>query len=73
MKRVNLRLLLILVAVVVCGGGAVLTLHRYQVTRNAGNLAKLARVRLAEGKATEALNLLGRYVAYRPEANAVYA
>jgi len=73
MKKINLRLLLILVAVVVAGGVGVVLLHRFQVTRNAGALAKLARVKIAEGKNGEALSLLNRYVALRPEDKATFA
>jgi tetratricopeptide (TPR) repeat protein len=73
MKKVNTRLVLILVGVVVGGAIGVFFLHRFQVARNAGGLAKLARTKLAEGKSGEALALFGRYVAYRPEDKAAYA
>lgn len=73
MRKVNLRLLLILVAVVVGGIVGVYALHRFQVTRNAGSLAKLAREKIAEGKNGEALNLFARYVAYRPDDKEAYA
>lgn len=73
MKKINLRLLLILVAVVVGGCVGVVLLHRFQVTRNAGALAKLARAKLAEGKNGEALTLFTRYVAYRPDDGDAYA
>ena len=49
MKQVNIRLLLILVAIIVASLGGVFLLHRFQVNRNAGSLAKLARLRLSEG------------------------
>jgi len=73
MKKINLRLLLILVAVLVGGCVGVFLLHRFQVTRNAGSLAKLARAKLAEGKNGEALALFTRYVAYRPDDKDAYA
>jgi tetratricopeptide (TPR) repeat protein len=72
MKTVNIRLLLLLVAVVVGGIVGVFLLHRYQVNRNAGSLAKLARLRLSEGKKDEALMLFARYVNFRPEDDEAY-
>lgn len=66
-KRVNLKLLLgLVVGVVICVAG-VFGLHQYQVARNAGGLAKLARLRLAEGKVGEALGLFSRYLGMRPD------
>ncbi|MFM8435197.1 MAG: tetratricopeptide repeat protein [Planctomycetia bacterium] len=73
MKKVNLRLVLILVGVVVGGVVGVYFLHKFQVSRNAGSLAKLARAKLAEGKSGEALTLFNRYVAYRPDDKVAYA
>ena len=73
MKKVNLRFVLLLVAIVVGGVVGVFFLHRFQVTRNAGSLIKLARAKLSEGKNGEALNLFSRYVAYRPDDKAAYA
>ena len=68
-----MRLLSILVAVVVGGAIGVFWLHRFQVARNAGSLARLARAKLAEGRTGEALALLSRYVAYRPDDREAYA
>lgn len=65
MKRVNLKLLVALVSLVVLGCLGTYFLHRYQVSRNAGGLAKLAREKLDEGKPDEALALFGRYLGYR--------
>ena len=48
-------------------------LRRYQVARNAGGLAKLARQRLDEGKPFEALQLFQRYVGLRPEDTETYS
>ena len=73
MKKFNLRLFLLLLAIVVVSGVGVVGLHRFQVARNAGGLAKLARTKLAEGKNGEALALFSRYVAYRPEDKEAYA
>lgn len=73
MKKVNLRLLLVLVTVFVGGVVGTYFLHKFQVTRNAGSLAKLARTKLAEGKTGEAITLFNRYVAYRPDDKAAYA
>ncbi|NBW96886.1 MAG: hypothetical protein EBR28_09190 [Planctomycetia bacterium] len=73
MKKVNLRFVLILVAAVVGGAIGIYAIHRVQVTRNAGGLVKLARAKLAEGKNGEALTLLSRYVAYRPDDAEAYA
>lgn len=72
MKQVNIRLLLILVAITVASLGGVFLLHRFQVNRNAGSLAKLARLRLSEGKNDEALNLFARYVNFRPTDDEAY-
>ncbi len=72
MKQVNVRLLLLLVAVVFGGMLGVFLLHRFQVNRNAGSLAKMARLRLAEGKNDEALSLFARYVSFRPEDDKAY-
>lgn len=66
MKRVNLALLLGLFAGVVVLAGGVFLLHRFQVNRNAGGLAVLARQRLKQGKTEEAIGLLGRYLGMRP-------
>ena len=73
MKKVNLRFVLILFALVVGSVVGIFFLHRFQVSRNAGSLAKLARAKLAEGKNVEALNLLSRYVAYRPDDKEAYS
>jgi tetratricopeptide (TPR) repeat protein len=71
-KRVNLKLLLTLVAATVIAVVGVYFLRRFQITRNAGGLAKLARQRLDEGKPAEALLLFQRYVGLRPEDKEAY-
>jgi hypothetical protein len=43
------------------------------VLRNAGNLAKLAKQRLDEGKPAEAAQIYARYIGLRPEDNEAYA
>lgn len=73
MKRVNLPLIgmfFVITASLALGG---FFLQRYQVRRNAGNLISLARLRLSEGKVTEAISLYGRYVGFRPNDNAAYS
>ena len=66
MRQVNLRLLIFLAVILVGGSGAVVALNRFQIYRNADTLAKLARERLEEGRAEDAIALFGRYVALRP-------
>jgi len=72
-KRINVKFLLILIAVVVVGGASLFFLRRWQVSRNAGSYAKLAKERLAEGKTAEAMNLYSRYVGLRPDDHEAYA
>jgi len=67
MRALNVRLVLLLAAVVVGSVLGIVLLHRFQVNRNAGSLAKLARLRVTEGRPDEAINLFARYVNYRPE------
>ena len=67
MHRVNLRLLSVLVLLLVVGGAGVWGVHRYQVQRNARTMASLADERLAAGLEDEAVELLARYVALRPD------
>lgn len=73
MKRINLKFLFVLVAVVVGLLVGLVMLRRFQVSRNAGNLAKLAKQRLDEGKPAEAIQIYGRYLGLRPEDNEAYA
>ena len=72
MKRINLKVLLILITVVVGMIGGLMWLRRFNVTRNAGNLAKLAKQRLEEGKPAEAIQMYARYIGLRPEDNEAY-
>lgn len=66
MKRVNVPLLLVLVAVAIVATGAVFLVHRYQTSRNAGGIVALARQRIKEGKTADALSLYARYLGLRP-------
>jgi len=72
-KRVNVRFLLLLVAILVGGGGLVVALNAYQVSRNAGTLVNQARLKLEEGKRSEALGLFVRYLGMRPGDAEVYS
>ena len=73
MRQVNVRLLLILVAVVVGGITGVYFLHRFQVDRNAGTFVTQARQRIVDGRDLDAINLFARYVNLRPNDNEAYA
>ncbi len=67
MKRVNFKLLFGLLVGVLMLAGGVAGLHRFQVDRNAGGLAKLARQKLKEGKVQESVGLFNRYLGMRPD------
>ena len=66
-KRLNVRVLIAVLAVVVVTVVAVVIVHRTQVRRNADVLVRLARAKQQEGNAQEALALYSRYLAYRPD------
>jgi len=72
-KRINLKVLAILITTVVGLLVGVFALRRFQVSRNAGNLAKLAKQRLDEGKPAEAIALYGRYLGLRRDDHEAYA
>ena len=73
MKRVNFKFLLVLiVALVTLLGGAIL-LRRFQVSRNAGTKLDLAKQKLEDGKAGEALDLFAQYVGLRPDDDEAFA
>lgn len=72
-KRVNVRLLIAILATVAVAAVAIVVIHRIQVARNAGSLAKLARSKLEAGKNAEARGLFARYIAYRPDDAAAHA
>lgn len=71
MKRINLKVLFGVLVVLLLVGGGVFGLHRYQVNRNAGSLATMARQRLEQGKTGEAIMLFSRYLGMRPDDSAV--
>ena len=73
MKRVNVKLLLALVAALIVTVGGVYFLRRFQIARNAGGLATQARQKAADGNLVEALQLLQRYIGLRPEDSEAYA
>ena len=73
MKRINLKFLLILITALVAGTAGLFFLRRFQVLRNSGNLATLAKQRLDEGKPAEAITLYARYIGLRPEDDAAFA
>jgi predicted Zn-dependent protease len=66
-KRINIQLVVaIAAAVLICIVG-VAVVHRIQVRRNASGLAALARLKVTEGKAGEAIVLYARYLRFRPD------
>lgn len=73
MKKVNVRLMAVLLVVVLLTMVGVVVVHRLQLWRNAGGLAKLAAQRLADGRPDDALVLYSRYVAMRPDDGDAYA
>lgn len=73
MKRVNLRLLIILVLLVVVGGGAAFGIWRVQRWRNAGSLVALAKQATEAKRPLEAIAILQRYLAIRPEDDSAVA
>ncbi|NBV46091.1 MAG: hypothetical protein EBR86_10765 [Planctomycetia bacterium] len=73
MKKVNVRLMVALLVVVLLTLVAVVVVHRMQLWRNAGGLSRLAAQRLEDGRSDEALVLYSRYVAVRPDDAAAYA
>jgi tetratricopeptide (TPR) repeat protein len=66
-KRINVRVLIAVLAVAATTLVAVALVHQFQVRRNAGALVRLARSKQQEGNSTEALGLFSRYLAYKPD------
>lgn len=66
MRRVNLPLLLGVLAILVGGSIAVVVLHRYQVHRNASSMLVQVDEHLAQGEEEEAIAILGKYLVLRP-------
>lgn len=60
MKKLNVRLMAVLLVVVLLTMVGVVVVHRLQLWRNAGGLAKLAAQRLADGRPDDALVLYSR-------------
>lgn len=73
MKRVNFKFLLILIVTLVALLGGAILLRRFQINRNSGTKLELAKQKLEEGKAGEALELFGQYVGLRPGDDEAYA
>ena len=67
MRRVNVPLLIAVVVLLIGGGVGTYLLHRFQVRRNAEDMARQAKRQLDEGNDEEAIRLLARYVALRPD------
>jgi len=72
-QRINFKLLLVLMVGAVVAAGGIVLLRRLQIYRNAEGKQQLAKERLAEGKAAEALDLLGQYVSLRPGDDEAFA
>jgi tetratricopeptide (TPR) repeat protein len=72
-KRINVRLLLAILAAVLLVAVTVVVVHRVQIRRNAQGLAALARTKVAEGKPGEAIALFARYLSFRPNDAAAQA
>ena len=66
-KRLNVRVLLGLLAITTATSAGVAFVHQFQVRRNAGSLVRLARSKQQEGNSQEALGLFARYLAYEPD------
>ena len=66
-KRLNIQFLAIIAGLLVIGTVGLFVIHRIQVRRNIDGLARLARERVAEGKAAEAIELYERYLAFHPQ------
>jgi tetratricopeptide (TPR) repeat protein len=62
-----------LLGAIVVVSGVVFALHRFQVNRNAGGLASLAREKLEKGQTDDALGLFARYLSYRPDDGPTHA
>ncbi|MFM9197219.1 MAG: tetratricopeptide repeat protein [Planctomycetia bacterium] len=66
-KQLNIRVLLALLAVAAAVAVTIAVVHRLQIARNAGGLARLARAKVEEGKPAEAIGMFSRYLTYRPD------
>ena len=66
-KRLDVRVLIAVLAIAATTLVTVALVHRFQVRRNAGALVRMARSKQQEGNSTEALGLFSRYLAYKPD------
>ena len=73
MRRINFKLLLILITGLLLTFGGLYLLRRFQVSRNAGSKRELAEQRLEEGRLADATLLLSQYVALRPDDHEAFA
>ena len=67
MRRVNVPLLIAIALLLIGGVAGTYVLHRFQVRRNAEDMARQAKRQIDEGNDDEAIRLLSRYVALRPD------
>lgn len=67
MRRVNVPLLIAIAILLVGGVAGTYVLHRFQVRRNAEDMARQAKRQIDEGNNDEAIRLLSRYIALRPD------
>jgi len=67
MRRVNVPLLIAIALLLIGGVAGTYVLHRFQVRRNAEDMARQAKRQIDEGNNDEAIRLLSRYVALRPD------
>lgn len=67
MRRVNVPLLIAVLLLLIGGAAGTYLLHRFQVRRNAEDMARQAKRQMDEGNDEEAIRLLARYVALRPD------
>ena len=67
MRRVNVPLLIAIALLLIGGMAGTYVLHRFQVRRNAEDMARQAKRQIDEGNNDEAIRLLSRYVALRPD------
>lgn len=66
MRRLNVKLLVVLIVSTVVLGGGVFALHEYQVHRHAEVFKQIAHEKKEAGDIEEAVRQLNRYLHYRP-------
>jgi len=67
MRRVNLPLVMALALLLVGGAAGLFWLRKFQMRRNADGMAQQAKLQIDKGNDEEAIKLLARYVAIRPD------